>query len=271
MNHTVRDCMDKFKCSRNEILDALKALGCDCGRCPKKTVLKEEWVKKLRKYFYEKTSVNTEKLELVEKVKTLDEYIAEDFMALSSHYMVMINEKLGLERIVSWKATADEIDFNYGCNFEFLRNCYPDIYRIATDAEDCFKTIELRSNFARYCMTDVGVFLELVIAYVINRNGWVEDCMSKVEKGNPTLNDKIKCLVRNGIIESIIKLFDESRRLRNKIHIGLEAGKEYVPGSLSFSFQKDITQEDCRICLRNMYVLGKWLMKQDKSAAGVTH
>ena len=124
----------------------MKALGCDCGRCPKKTVLKEEWVKKLRKYFYEKTSVNTEKLELVEKVKTLDEYIAEDFMALSSHYMVMINEKLGLERIVSWKATADEIDFNYGCNFEFLRNCYPDIYRIATDAEDCFKTIELISN-----------------------------------------------------------------------------------------------------------------------------
>lgn len=272
MNLTVGECMKKFNCSRNEILEALKETGYSCRRCPKKTVLDKDCIAKLRKYFYEKSAASSQKPEIVEKIKTLDEYMAEDFQEQSNRLIMMINESLGFERIVSWKATAETIDFNYGCNFEFLRSYFPDLYRIATDAEDCFKTIELKPNFVRYCMTDVGVYLELVVSYVLNRNGWVKDCLSMTDKANPTLNERIKCLVRNGIISDIIELFDESRKLRNKIHVKLTVGSEkYIPDSLMFSFQKDITPEDCRICLRNMYVLGKWLIRQDKQTVCITN
>ena len=266
MKYSFKDTMRMFNCSRKEIIRALSKY----GYFSKKSIIDDKCIDYLGKYFDKSSKgLADESLSLnanSNNAASLEEIMQMEFAKDCKFILKKLENTEENFYIDDLLAKAQIVNFLEDNTFDFLREYYPDLYRSAKDAASAYKTIGYIEHFSRYCLSDVGLFLELFVTYLLNRNGLVDICKSVYGSDSVNLFSRIRCLANNGLPRKIAELLDNTRLIRNKIHILLENNThQYVPGSLNFSFQQDITEEDCRQCLENIYVLSCWLVRKDNS------
>ncbi len=264
MKYTFRDTMRMFECTKKDIVRALNKY----GYYSKKAVIDDKCIEYLGNYFANKglrfdlnntNSCNNSKSLSLEKMMQ-DEFNKDCRRVMNS----LENDTLENYYIGNLKSKAMKLNFLEDNTFDFLRDYYPDLYRSAKDAATAYKTISYIEHYSRYCLNDIGLFLELFVTYLLNRNDLVDSCKSTYGSDNVNLFSKIRFLSDHGLPIKIVDLLDNTRLIRNKIHVLLENNShQYVPGSFNYSFQQDITEEDCRECLENVYVLSCWLVRKD--------
>lgn len=261
MKYSYKDVMRMYNCSKKDIIRALSKY----GYFSKKSIIDDKCVDYLGKCFdtnenelYSKTlkaSIKTNSLEEMMKV----EFAKDCRMILND--LEYNEENFYIDDLYSKAQVTNFYDDN--C-FNFLREYYPDLYRTAKDAVTAYKTIAYIHHYSRYCLNDIGLFLELFVTYLLNRNGLVDICKSSYGSDSINLYSRISCLANHGLPQKIVGLLNSTRLIRNKIHVLLEKkSHQYVPGSLDYNFQQDITEEDCRECLENIYILSCWLVRKD--------
>ena len=260
MKYTYKDTMRMFNCSRKDIVRALRKY----GYYSKNSIIDDKCIDYLGKYFDNTDEAFSGEISYSSKENSLDEIMKSEFI---KDCRSMLNDLEYTEEnfyIDELYAKAKIVDFSDDNCFNFLREYYPDFYRSAKDAAVAYKTIPYINHFSRYCLNDTGLFLELFVTYLLNKNGLVDICKSTYCRDSVNLYSRIRCLANNGLPQKITDLLDSTRQIRNKIHILLENNShQYVPGSLNYSFQQDITESDCRECLENIYVLSCWLVRND--------
>ena len=261
MKYTFKDAMRMFDCTKKDIVCALRKY----GYYSKKAVIDDKCIDYLGNYFANKefnfdlNSCNNSRSLSLEKMMQ-DEFNKDCRRVLNS----LENDTLENFYIDNLKSKAMQLNLLEDNIFDFLRDYYPDLYRAAQDAVTAYKTIGYIEHYSRYCLNDIGLFLELFVTYLLNRNGLVESCKSTYSCDNINLYSKIRFLSNHGLPKKIVDLLDITRLIRNKIHVLLENNShQYVPDSLNYSFQQDITEEDCREYLENVYVLSCWLVRKD--------
>ena len=263
MKYSYKDVMRMYNCSKKDIVCALRKY----GYFSKKSVIDEKCVDYLGKCFEKSDSGSSGMaLNVSSKANSLDEMMKIEF---AKDCRIMLNDLENIEEnfyIEDLYTKAQVTDFYDDKCFNFLREYYPDLYRTAKDAATAYKTIAYINHYSRYCLNDIGLFLELFVTYLLNINGLVDTCKSAYGSDSVNLFSRIRCLSNHGLPKKIADILDSTRLIRNKIHVLLEnKSHQYVPGSLDFSFQQDITEEDCRECLENIYVLSCWLVRNDHS------
>ena len=264
MKYSFKDTMRMFNCSKKDVIRALSKY----GYFSKKSIIDDKCIDYLSKYFdNSRNEFADESLGLNQnsnKSISLEEMMKVEF---AKDCRLMLNNLENTEEnfyIDDLCAKAQIVDFFDDNSFNFLRDYYPDLYQSAKNASSAYKTIGYLEHYSRYCLNDVGLFLELFVTYLLNRNGLVDSCKSAYGGDTVNLFSRIRCLANHGLPQKIAELLDNTRLIRNKIHVLLESNMhQYVPGSLNFSFQQDITEEDCRKCLENIYVLSCWLVRKD--------
>lgn len=264
MKYSFKDATRRFDCSKKDIIRALSKY----GYFSKKSIIDDKCMEYLENYFDNSARENyNESIYLnsySNNIASLEEIMKMEF---DKDCKLMLNNLENTEEnfyIDDLYAKAQVKDYLVDNCFDFLRDYYPELYRSAKDAAIAYKTIPYINNYSRYCLNDVGLYLELFVTYLLNKNGLVDVCKSAYGVNNSNLYARIRCLANNGLPQKITDLLDSTRQIRNKIHVLLEnKSHDYVPGSLNFSFQQDITEEDCRECLENIYVLSCWLVRKD--------
>ena len=261
MKYSYKDVMRMYNCSKKDIVRALRKY----GYYSKKSIIDDKCVEYLGKCFENSEfGLSDWTLNVSAKSNTLEEMIKNEF---AKDCRIMLNNLENTEEnyyIDDLYSKAQAVDFYDDDCFNFLREYYPDLYRTAKDALIAYKTIAYINHYSRYCLNDIGLFLELFVTYLLNRNGLVDICKAAYGSDSINLFSKIRCLSNHGLSKKIAELLDNTRLIRNKIHVLLENNShQYVPGSLNYSFQQDITEEDCRECLENVYVLSCWLVRKD--------
>ena len=268
MKYTFKNAMSKFNCSRKVVIHALSKY----GYFSKKSIIDEKCMDYLERYFakHGQNTVSDNKslyylpdFDCV-KNKTVGDIMKEEFekdcRALSEKY----NYSIDYDSILNYRKKAKELVFSEGNSFKFLKAYYPDLYRVAKDCEDCYKTTRYLDNFYRYCLNDAGLFVELFVTYLIRKNGLTDICKESYGKESCKVYSKICCLRNYGLSNTIVEVLDEIRLIRNRIHVPLEmVQQDYVAGSFNFPFQQNISEYDCRKCLENIFVLGCWLVDND--------
>ncbi len=264
MKYSFKDTMRMFNCSRKDIIRALSKY----GYFSKKSIIDDKCIDYLDKYFDKSSeglsdellSLNTDSNNAVSLGVIMQQEFAKDCRYILKD-LENTEENFYIDDLLS---KAQIVNFLDDSSFDFLREYYPDLYRSAKDAASAYKTIPYINHYSRYCLNDIGLFLELFVTYLLNKNGLVDVCKSTYGVNSTNLYTRIRCLANNGLPQKITDLLDSTRQIRNKIHVLLEnKSHDYVPGSLNYSFQQDITEEDCRECLENVYVLSCWLVRKD--------
>lgn len=256
--------MRMFNCSKKDVIRALNKY----GYFSKKSIIDDKCIEYLGKCFnHSQNVVSDGGLSInmhCSKANSLEEMMKIEF---AKDCRLMLNNLENTEEnfyIEDLYAKAQIVDFFDDNCFNFLRDYYPDLYRTAKNAVTAYKTVVYIEHYSRYCLNDIGLFLELFVTYLLNRNGLVDICKADFNSDSVNLYLRIRCLANHGLPQKVADLLDSTRIIRNKIHVLLENNShQYIPGSFNYSFQQDITEEDCRKCLENIYVLSCWIVRKD--------